>query len=355
MRIYYAFNWVIMFTLIVNISFAEISLSIEEQEDTILSDLFLLSLKIEEATVKIDTLEKNLNDNANQITKKEVEISQALYNMNEQKKVVKSFLVFYQKKGVSSYFEMFMSSNNLSELLWKINVMKDFSKNMKDKITELENLDQKLVSEKNSLINYKKQLLSDKENLEVILDENKHLSAELENKLASLDTERKQYEYMLEEVNLKWEEAKNQLVLLSEKVLKIADSGNIPEDFYTLRLTFTGLEAAISEEAINKLLNQDGTPPYVLFDVSNDNILLKIESSQIEIKGYFEIVDQSTLLFVPIEGTYSDMPISAENISAVLDTHKIAIDLETLIGSGKIESIKIKDDKIILKIGMNTF
>ncbi len=168
----------------------------KEIVDGIQAEIEKLDVKIEELLCEIEETESKITELEAKIQKAKNDIAQAQKEMQEEKDMYNSRMVALYETGGTSYLEVLMGAENLSDLFSRIQTVKTLSDLDEEIITELKQKQEgiekqktELIEKNNTLVAYKETVLEKKEVLDSKKDEQQVLIDDAKkeaNKVASL-------------------------------------------------------------------------------------------------------------------------------------------------------------------------
>lgn len=328
--------------------------ALDEEETQILSELFTYKQQIETSQIKINEISKMLIEIQDRIEVKTSDIAELQEKRDLQLERVGAFLRYYQRSGPNSYFEMLFTSDSIGDLIWNVNVLKDFSKNMDEAIANLDLMEEGIETEKMALSQEEENLMKQETQLRQSLEENQAYVQELSDRLNDLNDEKDRYSELLEAVDVKWQSAQDQIAFLSETVDDLMTSGYIPNDLYTLKFTLTGFEVTFTDEAITEIFNQAWEEDEVVLSLSESEAVMTFVHHDMVIKGEFEILE-GYLTFIPSQASYEGLPIDGQALESVFDHNPIKMEVEVLFEGAQVKSFEQRDGLLWFKVSTGLF
>ena len=312
-------------------------------EQTVLEDLFSLSQRIEELERQKDkiTLEmENLRSDSAKLVK-EIEEKQNIYST--QLNVLRKVLVSYQRRGPVSFLETILKSENLSDFIQSLNVIRQISRNTDELLNELQMRKQELISENEKLMAQEKELENYIIRLQDTLAGMYDLKEEQEEILNSLGEARELYQDELQRLNNMWDEIK---VLFSEILVHftgIVERGEISVEELNLRISFPKVSGTIYAETLNEILKDQPDLPLMEFVFSPEGIWVNVPEKFLSLRGVFRIENRTILKFEVEEGYFYGLPLTEASIAELFRNGPIVIDFEEILGPVMLESVEIYD------------
>ncbi|MDF1615900.1 coiled-coil domain-containing protein [Petrocella sp. FN5] len=330
-------------------------LQIDEEEAIILSDLYRIEQEIMLLEADEVTLSEDIDRYYAQIQELEKRIVDEENAFNENRDILEHILRAYQKRGVGTFLEILLDSDHLSDFLRRLNILRDLTQNTGALLNHLEDVQQRLGIEKESLAEQLINLEKEQDRLGQVVGEIKATRAEKEAYLTDLLDKRVFFENILYEINTAWKVLKPMFVQASEGFSKLAESGSLPEDAMKLRLSMSGFDAIISEKVFNDAIVQNPDIPELEFEFEEGYIQLSVPSKHLSVNGNFQVIDGTELVFTPETGTFYDMPLNTQLMNELFEDGGLRLNLKPIIGNNKIKTAKSKENDLILAVQINLF
>jgi len=330
-------------------------LEITEEEKGIIEKLFLLSSEIEFLNTKLTKLGEDIASIETRISNKEKEIEVSEKRFEGLKNNLSEVLKIQQRSGIASNIEIILNAKNLKDLVNRINLLRDLSKNVDQLMNDTMSVSRQLEKEKESL----KTLLTDMENQETLLAEtakNKtQAKLDLENYLSSLASEKAHYQDYLKSIETLWESLKPLFADTIANFTKIIESGDLPEDTVEVNVSLFNTRGTIQEDKFNAILEEREDLPQMKFEFKEEGISLSFPSHQVVLEGTFELVDNQTIQYVVKGGAFFDLPMSPSAIDDLFSEGDLVFNLKSILGKNTIKKIENFDGRIELQIAISLF
>lgn len=314
---------------------------ISEIEKAVLESLFSLSQEIEEAerqkekiTAEIELLKK---DSENLL--KEIEEKQNIYN--KQLDTLKKVLVSYQRRGPASFLETILKSENLSEFVQSLNVIRQISRNTDELLDEVENRKNELVLENEKLRVKEQELENYMAKLQDTLSEMYGLKDEQEAILNSLGEARDMYQDELQHLQELWDEIKALFSEILVHFTKIVERGEFSIEDLNLKVSFPKISGTIYDQTLNEILKNQPELPKMVFKFTPGGVWVSVPEKQLSLRGVFTIENKTVLKFEVEEGTFYGMPLTEASIAELFKNGPIVINFEEILGSVSLESVEV--------------
>lgn len=323
---------------------------ISEEEKKILEELFLLTQGIEEMEMQKGEIIKQIENLNEEILRIEELIAAETLTYNQKLKLMEDVLKAYQKSGPSSFIELILSSNNLKELLQRLNILGDITRNTNELLKSLEESKLKLISEKDKVMEKLELVEEQQKKLEETIEKNTALKEELESYLASLEGERTKYEDYLSQVELYWSQLKLLFVDITKIFSEMLHNTDISPDTIKIEFSLLGIRGILEEKTFKEIVENQVFPTELHFEFSPGKLEFIIPEKHLYLSGNFKIVDDRKLVYVVDEGSFFGMPLEKISIEDLFSEGYMELDLSHILGKNKLKSIKINEDNIELQI-----
>lgn len=327
-------------------SFEETLEQISEDEKAIVEDLFILSQEIEGMKAEEEKAGREIELLSKEISELDKSINARQKQFDEQLSILEQVLVAYQRRGPATFIETLLNSKNLSDFIKNINVIRELAHNTDKLLSDLQEEKNLLTAEKNKLNENMNMLAEKRKELKAAIESKTRLKEEQEAYLNSLKEKREYFEQHLHSMEKMWEDIKILFSKVVEEYTMIISNGYFPLEDFNIRFGLTSIKGAIYDHRINAVLEEYSKLPKLKFDFSPGEVLVEIPEKKLSLKGTFEIANESSLNFVPSEGTFHGMELKDSSLKELFRDGYLAIDFSGLVGSVKIKSIEIKDGYI---------
>lgn len=328
---------------------------ITKEEQTIIESLFVLSSEIEMLNTELSKLGEAIESVELKIQEKERAITAQEVAYNALKTNLGEVLRIQQRSGVASNVEIILGAKNLKDLVNRINLLRDLSKNVDGLMNETESVRLKLERERETL----DELLVEMENQEDLLiqtaaDKNK-AKLELELYLEGLASEKDHYQAYLDSIEKVWASLKPLFGDTIQSFTEIIEKGDLPEDTVEVTLSLLSARGTIQEDNFNALLDKREDLPELTFDFKADGIRLSFPSYEVEIEGYFELLDSQTIQYVVTGGNFYNLPMSESALKDLFSEGDLIFNLKSILGKNTIKKITNFEDRLELQISISLF
>lgn len=323
---------------------------ISDEEKAILEELFTLSQEIEEMSREEKELTGEAEQLEGQISELQERIKDRQDNYDKQLKVLERVLASYQKRGPATFLETVLSSENLTDFLRSINIIRELSHNTGKLLDSLEQEKTALLAEKENLKAHMEQVENKRTALKDALAEKLRLKQEQEKYLSSLKEEQEHYRQQLESVEREWDELKGLFSQIVDEFGKIIQEGNLSLNDFDLSFDLFSVKGTITEEKINDILEQHSGLPKMVFDFSPGQVGIEIPDKHLTLTGTFTVMGKSSLKFEVSEGTFYGMKLEPESIEELFKDGALLIDLKELAGDITLKSVEVMDGTMEFRV-----
>ncbi len=329
--------------------------AIEADEQAVAAELFTLEQEIEEvlrqeteASVQIAGIESDKKAISKRIgTEKE--------NLSKHRQALAALLVTYQKTGPGTFLEILLNAESLTDFIRRVNLLRDMTRKTGEAMDAIDAVTVRLAREEEALEEKQAELIERQKQLEAAIREKQALVLEQEAYLESLQEARSSYEALLSDIRGAWEGLKPVFAQASTGFTQLAESGGLPPDAVRTTYTIKGIRARISDDAFNKAIADNSLLPDMVFDFSNNVIVLTIDKRHLVLKGSFDVIDRRILSFTASEGSFYGLPLSMASIDDLFKEGKLEMDLAPLLEGNDVLGAESVDGDLVLAIGLRVF
>ncbi|HHV47266.1 MAG TPA: hypothetical protein GXX53_10300 [Tissierellia bacterium] len=313
---------------------------ITQEEKMILEDLFIKAQEIEELERQRNKTAEEIEDMKKDIKSLEKLIERETSNYDEKLNILEQVLVSYQRMGPSSFIDIILSADSITNLLERINILRDLAKNSEKLLTSIEELKDRLIAQKEKLDDKLSALKEKEESLKNTIAREEEKKLELEERLASLNEDREYYQERLNAMMAMIHELKDMMKLLTGEFINIIQNEKLPENSIEFFISEDGIGGKISENVFNDIINGNPNMPETLFHFYADRVEMEIPDKNLLLIGRFVVIDGHLLEFQVEEGKFYDMVLTRETIDEFFREGNISLDLSGLLGNNTIKKIE---------------
>ncbi|MBU5311452.1 hypothetical protein KQI38_05380 [Tissierella carlieri] len=329
--------------------------NISEEEKQILEDLFIKFQEIEEMerenkriSQEIDTMKIGIEGLGEKIEKEEINYK---HNLNALENILKS----YQRMGPASFLDIILNSDNLTDFIRRINIVRDLARNTGNLLDKIEESKESLILEKSNLAE-KLKLLEDKQRaLRETLVKKQELIKAQEEYLDSLTEDKELYLERLQYISMIMNELKIIFSDFTKEFAKIIEESNFPQDAVKETLTLRGVKGIIEEKTFNDIIAAHKGLPQMEFKFSSGKIEMKAPEKNLTLEGKFVIIEDQIIKFEAEKGSFYGMPLEKGTIEDLFEEGYFILNLEPLIGKNVLRSVEIMDGYMELLVTVKLF
>ncbi|MFO7611881.1 MAG: hypothetical protein R6W99_05260 [Clostridia bacterium] len=328
---------------------------ITEEEKEVLEDLMVLASEIElldtrlaQADLAIKTYESDISDKEALIALKSASYEKARYNLGE-------ILRKRQRAGAASTINILLGSSSLRDLIRRINLLRDLSRNTSDLMEEIESMRKNIASEKSVLEKLKSDMEHEKAEINKIHEEKTKAIDTLAAYLNSLESEKAYYQEYLESLEEVWSNLK---VLFAETIdafTGIIESGDMPEDTVEVIFSLFNTRGRIYQDKFNAILSGRNDLPALVFGFFTDRVTLDFPEYEVSLVGKFDLVDSSTIQYLVSGGSFYGLELSESSLADLFSKSDLVFSLKSVLGKNTIRQIDHYDGYIELLINISLF
>lgn len=316
--------------------------NISEEEKAVLEELFFISQRIDEMELEEKQIAKDIDRIQIDIEEIECTIEEKQEKIDSQVAIMEQFMVLYQRRGPASFLEYLLKAGNLTEFLKSINAIKDIAKNVNNLLTSIETDKQILEQEKEQLDERVRQLEKKKDKLQAALQKQRELKQEQEEYLASLEVNKAFFEDQLGNLEQLWEANKILFAEIVGELTRIAGEGYFSMEDLNVTFSFTGIKGFIYDDTFNQVLNEHSGLTETIFNFEPGWITVEVPENHLVLGGTFTLVDDSTIEFIPENGSFYDMTLEQSSLDELFLESALTIDFKAIAAGMVIIDFTVK-------------
>lgn len=329
---------------------AEALSGISEEEHRIIEELFEMSALIEWMNTEIIRLNREAGEISSEISEKQQQIEQEALAFEKAKANMAQVLKSQQRAGAASVLEIILNAKDLKDLIHRINILRDVSRNTLGLIHEIEDTQARLVEEQQALKDMLGQRQEQQKSIQQARDRQAAARLERERYLNSLQADKAQYEAYLQTMEARWTKLKPLFSDTVRSFNRMIGTGGLPADTVTVSYSLFYAKGRIDEEKLNSALRNRSDLPRLTFGLHADRVTLDFPEYDITLVGKLVRVDSHTLQFDVTGGTFYDFSLSGSAIQDLFSAGDLIFDLGSMIGNHGINRIDTYDGYIELLI-----
>lgn len=314
---------------------------ITEQEQKILSDLFLLLQEIQGAereaaqvALSIESIHLDIQAITDNIASEEA----AFLSMQN---TLRQVLISYQRRGPGSFLESLLNSGSVAEFLRRLNILRDLTKNTGTLLEELEVSRTRLLRERDTLAQTVLLLETQQQRLLKALARNEMTRADMETYLAALSDERAYYQEKLDSIQQHWEALKRLFPQMASEFFKMAEAGLFPPDALELSFSLFSIRATLQQNTFNRIIKAHPVLPEMTFAFRPGSAVLEIPDSGLVLNGTFSIEEERILRYEVEAGAFHGFPLEEGALAELFLYGPLALDLEPLLEGGRLSAVEV--------------
>ncbi len=323
---------------------------ISGKEKAIVEELFSMASAIQQMDNEIETIKLEIDTRKAEIEKKEALIEAEALSYEKIQNTLREVLKSRQRAGAASNLDRLLSAKDLKDLLLRINLLRDLSKNTSELMETIEAARSALAAEKQAL----KSLVADKEKqqeqLVAALADKKKAKTKLEAYLNGLQSDRGYYEGYLTSVQALWNTVKPTFAKTISSFRGIIETGALPDDTVRMSVSLLGAKGRIDQEKLNSVLSSRKDLPSLKFAIHPKRVTLEFPSERIVLSGEFLLIDAQTIKYSVKEGTFYGLPLSKEALKDLFSDGDLVFSLKALIGNNRIKRLDGREGYVELLV-----
>lgn len=329
--------------------------AISDTEQEIVEALFILSSEIELLNTEMAKLKLDIE----QLNRDSIHKSEMIEIENENFKKIQDSLMqilkHQQRSGIGSYLNMILGSENISDFLNRLNLIRDLSKNTVRLMDEIDVSKRILEREKMELEALIINMENSQKALEEKLSSKKQAADALEEYLDSLEADKAYYEEYLNSIENVWKSLKPMFSETVKAFNTIIEKGDLPEDTIDVRLSLLSAVGTIHQDKFNRILSSRQDLPELKFIFKENSVDLEFPSYNLSLQGQFDLIDPQTVEFLVHSGSFYGLPLSESAIKDLFIEGDLSFKLQSILGKNTIRNITMKDKVLELSITIKLF
>lgn len=330
-------------------------MDISQEEKEILDFLFTKSQEIDELKREKDRISQEIGALAGEIQDLDKKIQEASADYEDKLALLEAILQNYQRMGPASYIEIILDSDNIRNLLRRINTLRDLTRNTGLLLGEIDDLKEELLDIKASLDEKLNSLEAKEDQLATTIEKEEAKAQELETYLDSLMGDREYYQDQLNLIMTMMEGLADLIGEISEEFAHIVEKGNLPEDSVKIRLTSKGLLGTIEEDVFNQVMADNPNLPEINLGFYEDQVEMELPEENLLLIGNFHVLEEQGLKFQVEKGNFYGLHLKEVTLEELFGEGDFILDLESLLGRNSLENIESKEGYLELTIGIRLF
>jgi len=329
---------------------AEKLTGLTEKERAAVLTLFTLVRQIEELEREEADIVRETEATAREMLLLESSVAEEAARYDVKQVALRQLLRSYQRMGPSTYLEIILDSNSLADFLRRLSILRDITHNtgrLLDLLAESRNA---LSAKKAGLAEKHRSMTEMQEQLKETLAQKKQGKIELEVYLASLQEEREYYQEHLAGVQQAWARLLTLFPEVTRAFSRIIAEGNLPREALRTSFTFYGIKGSIDDTTLNQIITAYPGLPNLVFAFKPGEVEIKVPENHLVLTGSFVILEEHTLQFQAIEGSFFGMPLKPGSLEDLFRKHPLSLNLKPLLAGSGIRSVEILNGQLELQI-----
>lgn len=320
-----------------------------EEQDT-LEELFALSTQIKRITAQINQTNLAIEKLRSDIDGKESLIDGETLRYETIKANLAGVLKVQQRAGAAYNIEILLGAADLKDLIHRINLLRDLSKNTAELMESIETARAGLAKEEQQLAVMMMTLEEQQKGLKASYVRENNARLELDKKLDSLKTEKAYYEGYLLTLEKEWGSLKPLFSDTIRSFTRIIETGALPENTVEMTDFMFYATGTIQQDKFNGILTKREDLPELKFGLYHDKVTLEFPANRLLLEGNFELVNTHTIQYAAASGTFYGVPLSQSTLLDLFKEEKLIFSLKPLIGNNVIKRIDNHEGSIELLI-----
>mgnify|MGYP000850521359 CR=1 FL=1 len=328
---------------------------ISEEEIRILESLFIQAQEIEELEREKQRITEDIDIMKEGTQSLEELIHKETTDYKNKLELLEQILKSYQRMGPSTYIEIILDSDSITNFLRRVNTLRDLTKNTGELLESIDKSKERLSVEKSKLDEKLESMKQKEEELQKNLSKKLELAKEMEEYLSSLEGDRAHYQERLDNIVEMMNRIGIMISDITEEFTHIIEEGNLPEDGVKLRFASGGVRGTIDEEVFNSIIQSNSNLPEIILHFNSNNVEMEMPQANLVLIGDFFVIDGHTIKFQVEEGRLYTILLTKETIEDFFKGGYFTFNLEPLIGRNTLESVETKKGYIELIVKINLF
>ncbi|MEN1758921.1 hypothetical protein AAIG11_00415 [Anoxynatronum sibiricum] len=321
---------------------------LSETQREILDDLFQLVQDIDNVEIQQRQLEEEILQSEASIVALQIEISIRQESFENNRNLLEAVLKSYQRRGPGSSLEIILASESFSDLINRLHLLRDLTRNTGDLLDDLEEQQVWLTAEQERLEAFLLGVDEQRQALQSLLESHLALRDDLEDRLVSLEDERSLYEDRLMNLERHWLEAKDIFTTFADTFSRLATDGSLPQDAISLSFNLFEVKGTLREEALNLALQQTAGIEGMSLQFQPGVTTVLMPEREFQLTGTFALKDGHTLEFIAESGTFYGMQLTDSSIRDLMQTGTVELDLTAVLEGNTLTAVRTQQGALEL-------
>jgi len=329
--------------------------NLNAEELALLSELFETASRIDQLEAELAVIQNDIHTLGGQIEAKQTQINERERDYNAVRDTLGEILKSQQRAGAASNLEIVLNATCLKDLLRRLNLLRELSRKTDTLMQETQAAHLRLEEEKAALsVLFEAQKTKEAE-LAASLRSLSEAKITLESQLQALASDRAFYEANLKRLDQSWSAFKPVFTESVTTLSEMLESGDVPIGKIELEFSPSGVKGRITDDNFNAVVSRRQGLPELRFDFTKKGVLMTFVKEKAELQGSFEIVDQRTLAFEVVSGTFQGVSMSQAALEDLVSRGTLTFDLTGTLGKSTLRQITHEDGAITLTIDIKLF
>ncbi|SMP43157.1 coiled-coil domain-containing protein [Anoxynatronum buryatiense] len=321
---------------------------LSETQREILDDLFQLVQDIDNVESRQQQLEEDIWQAEAAIVELQNEISIRQESFESSRDLLEAVLKSYQRRGPGSSLEIILASESFSDLIKRLHLLRDLTRNTGDLLDDLEEQQAWLTAEQEHLEAFLLGVDEQRQSLQALLESHLALRDDLEDRLISLEDERSLYEDRLMNLERHWLEAKEIFTTFADTFSRLATGGSLPQDAISLSFSLFEVKGTLREDALNQALQQTAGIEGMSLQFQPGVTTVLMPEREFQLMGIFALKDGQTLEFIAESGTFYGMQLTDTSIRDLMQTGTVELDLTAVLEGNTLTAVRTQQGALEL-------
>lgn len=321
---------------------------LSETQQAILDQLFQLVQEIDHVETQQQQLEDDILQAETAIVELQYDIRLRQEAFESQRDLLEAVLKSYQRRGPGSSLEVILASQSFSDLIRRLHLLRDLTRNTGDLLADLDEQQALLTAEQERLKIFLQQVDEQRQALQLLLESHLALRDDLENQLASLEDERSLYEDRLMNLERHWREVKVIFTTFADTFSRLATDGSLPQDAISLSFSLFEVKGTLREDALNQALQQTAGIQGMSLRFETGVTTVLMPEREFLLTGSFALKDGQTLEFIAESGTFYGMQLTEASIKDLMQTGTVELDLTPVLEGNVLTAVRTQQGALEL-------
>lgn len=326
-----------------------------EEQKKIVDELYKLEQEIQSSANKEMQINEQIIQYTDELNALQAQIDEENVWFDLNKEVLGNVLKIYQKRGPGTFIEILLGSDNLSDFVQRLNILKDLTKKTGSLLDTLDAIVKQLETTQEEKKEKLVSIEEEQQKLVIAINQKKKYTQEKQEFLASLLEQRVHFEEILQEMTTAWDDFKPVFTKASKGFSELAKNGSLPEDALNISFGLSGVQATLSEDAFNQAIKSNSSLPDMRFFFEEGNINIEIPEYNLVLSGNFVVKNEKMLEYKITSGEFYQVMLEQSSLDELVISGTLILDLEPLLGTNKVTAVTSELNEMILSIQISFF